>query len=143
MTFTGHLGTTALERLIVKALKALKLDKDGNGKVTPGEIFSALTELAPEFFNISDIIDESRDLSGGEIQHLCNVAAANLPDYPNVRAEVEDLVKSILELAGCVTKVIVAYGKMNVPAATTPKAAIKVPTSPTADQKARPGSDKQ
>jgi len=117
ITLAGHLNTVALESLIVKALRASKLDKDGDGKVSRSEIFAALADMAPEFFNFQSVIDEVRDLDNSELQHLINVATNNLPDYPNVRAEVEDFVKAILEMTGCLTRVIVAYKRMNVPPA--------------------------
>lgn len=117
----ANLGTEALEGLVINMLKAFKLDKDGDGKVTRAEIFQSLSELAPQFFNITDSVAEVRDLTISEFNHLCNVAALNLPDYPNVRAEAETVVVAALKVLGAGAELVAAITKLN---ATKP-----VPTS--------------
>jgi uncharacterized membrane protein YqiK len=128
----GHLDTVALEGLVLGLLKSLKLDKNGDGKVTKAEAFQSLSELAPQFFNISDVVAETRDLDSSEFQHLCNVAAMNMPDYPNLRAEAETVVSNALELVGSGAKLIAAITRLN---ATKPVPVVPAaPTNPVKPQ---------
>lgn len=113
MRVSSNLGTPALEKFILALLVALKLDKNSDGKVTATEAFQSVSELAPQFFNIGAAMDEGKDLDAGEFQHLCNVAAANMPDYPNVRAEAETVVSAALEVIGAGAKLIVAVTRLN------------------------------
>lgn len=134
-------GTASLEEFVVAALKASKLDRNADGNISSSEIFSAIGELAPQFFTFGDVIDEVRDLDSSEINHLCNVAAANLPDYPNARAEAETFVVAVLQWVGQSVLLLNAYKQMTkkeVPAAPAAGGATKgkTPTNPKDGNKA-------
>lgn len=118
----ADLGTQALEELVGKILQALKLDKNADGKISKAEIFASIAEIAPELFNLGDAIDEVRDLTQTEFQHLCSVAASKMPDYPNVRAEAETLISAIFEAVGATSKVISAVSRLNKTRPETPNA---------------------
>lgn len=123
---SGSMDTVALEALILDLLKALKLDKNGDGKVSRAEIFTSLSELAPQFFNFNEAMAEARDLTTSEFNHLCNFAAANMPDFPNVRAEAETVVSASLNLVGSAAILVSAISRLN---------ASKTPVEPPAEVK--------
>lgn len=116
-----QLGIEALKGFCLRAMDLARIDRNQDGKIDAQEWGQAVFGLLPELLNIKQLTSEVKDLTKEEISEIVLFVAQNFPDYPNVKNEVEDIVRASLKWLGNVS--IETYELLHVITASRKKAA--------------------
>lgn len=112
-SLAAGIGIENLKRAITSVFLNLKLDKDGDGKISRSEWVSGLLNLIPTLFNYEDLAIEARDLDKNEIKELIDHVGKSFPDYAGIPNEVEALIREIVALISQIYTVVRAFGTIN------------------------------
>ncbi len=111
LNLAGNIGIEHLKTAISSIFSNMRLDRDGDGKISRSELINALLGLLPTFFDYEDISEEVRDLDQTEIKELIDYVGKNFPDYAGVPDEVEAIIRQMIKMIGEVYMTVLVIRK--------------------------------
>jgi len=104
----SELGVDSIKNFLKAVFERLRMDRDGDGKISKTEFVNAALQLLPEFFFHPNLLPELRDLTKAEISEIFAWVGEFFPDYEGLKDEIEVVIKAASKFAAASLNLVVA-----------------------------------